>query len=132
MPEEKGRKWERKNLRPASAPKQKQRFIQKYYHKGAFFQDDLHNTTTLLVVMEFSTVIFVLQLVRTRSIKLFYPNLCKSSILVEVEEQNGLILLMKIQLTGIIRMFSLSFQQLTSFCIYYSCCACLILQMLFC
>ncbi|KAI7747894.1 hypothetical protein M8C21_002487 [Ambrosia artemisiifolia] len=40
MTEEERREWERKNPKPASAPKQKWRFMQKYYHKGAFFQDD--------------------------------------------------------------------------------------------
>lgn len=41
MTEEERREWERKNPRPAAAaPKQKWRFMQKYYHKGAFFQED--------------------------------------------------------------------------------------------
>ncbi|KAJ0793763.1 putative microfibrillar-associated protein [Helianthus annuus] len=40
MTEEERREWERKNPKPSSAPKQKWRFMQKYYHKGAFFQDD--------------------------------------------------------------------------------------------
>lgn len=38
MTEEERREWERKNPKPASRPKQKWRFMQKYYHKGAFFQ----------------------------------------------------------------------------------------------
>lgn len=38
MTEEERREWERKNPKPLSAPKQKWRFMQKYYHKGAFFQ----------------------------------------------------------------------------------------------
>ncbi|KAK3021703.1 hypothetical protein RJ639_046553 [Escallonia herrerae] len=40
MTEEERREWERKNPRPAPPPKQKWRFMQKYYHKGAFFQSD--------------------------------------------------------------------------------------------
>lgn len=44
MTEEERREWERKNPKPASAPKQKWRFMQKYYHKGAFFQDDPDDT----------------------------------------------------------------------------------------
>ncbi|XP_048139563.1 microfibrillar-associated protein 1-like [Rhodamnia argentea] len=40
MTEEERREWERKNPRPASTPKQKWRFMQKYYHKGAFFQSE--------------------------------------------------------------------------------------------
>ncbi|KAJ0817768.1 putative microfibrillar-associated protein [Helianthus annuus] len=40
MTQEERREWERKNPKPSSAPKQKWRFMQKYYHKGAFFQDD--------------------------------------------------------------------------------------------
>uniref|UniRef100_A0A5B7C622 Putative microfibrillar-associated protein 1-like n=1 Tax=Davidia involucrata TaxID=16924 RepID=A0A5B7C622_DAVIN len=40
MTEEERREWERKNPRPAAQPKQKWRFMQKYYHKGAFFQSD--------------------------------------------------------------------------------------------
>lgn len=40
MTEEERREWERKNPKPAGAPKQKWRFMQKYYHKGAFFQSD--------------------------------------------------------------------------------------------
>ncbi|XP_028956345.1 uncharacterized protein [Malus domestica] len=40
MTEEERREWERKNPRPAPRPKQKWRFMQKYYHKGAFFQSD--------------------------------------------------------------------------------------------
>lgn len=38
MTEEERREWERKNPKPAAQPKQKWRFMQKYYHKGAFFQ----------------------------------------------------------------------------------------------
>nr|DAD18175.1 TPA_asm: hypothetical protein HUJ06_019638 [Nelumbo nucifera] len=40
MTEEERREWERKNPKPLPAPKQKWRFMQKYYHKGAFFQSD--------------------------------------------------------------------------------------------
>ena len=40
MTEEERREWERKNPKPAGAPKQKWRFMQKYYHKGAFFQSN--------------------------------------------------------------------------------------------
>ncbi|KAJ4825415.1 hypothetical protein Tsubulata_030909 [Turnera subulata] len=39
MTEEERREWERRNPKPAPPPKQKWRFMQKYYHKGAFFQD---------------------------------------------------------------------------------------------
>ncbi|XP_047322373.1 microfibrillar-associated protein 1-like [Impatiens glandulifera] len=39
MTEEERREWERKNPKETGAPsKQKWRFMQKYYHKGAFFQ----------------------------------------------------------------------------------------------
>ncbi|XP_062028221.1 uncharacterized protein LOC133744108 [Rosa rugosa] len=40
MTEEERREWERKNPKPAPKPKQKWRFMQKYHHKGAFFQSD--------------------------------------------------------------------------------------------
>ncbi|RZS25220.1 hypothetical protein BHM03_00058395 [Ensete ventricosum] len=40
MTEDERREWERKNPKPLSAPKQKWRFMQKYYHKGAFFQSN--------------------------------------------------------------------------------------------
>ncbi|PIN01260.1 Microfibrillar-associated protein MFAP1 [Handroanthus impetiginosus] len=40
MTEEERREWERKNPKPEPPPKQKWRFMQKYYHKGAFFQAD--------------------------------------------------------------------------------------------
>ncbi|CAK9188514.1 unnamed protein product [Ilex paraguariensis] len=40
MTEEERREWERKNPKPAQSSKQKWRFMQKYYHKGAFFQSD--------------------------------------------------------------------------------------------
>ncbi|KAE9610460.1 hypothetical protein Lal_00006058 [Lupinus albus] len=40
MTEEERREWERRNPKPAPPSKQKWRFMQKYYHKGAFFQDD--------------------------------------------------------------------------------------------
>ncbi|CAI0384941.1 unnamed protein product [Linum tenue] len=40
MTEEERREWERKNPKPAPPPKQKWRFMQKYFHKGAFFQDE--------------------------------------------------------------------------------------------
>lgn len=38
MTEEERREWERKNPKPAPAPKKKWKFMQKYYHKGAFYQ----------------------------------------------------------------------------------------------
>ncbi|KAF7826872.1 microfibrillar-associated protein 1-like [Senna tora] len=40
MTEEERREWERKNPKPAPQSKQKWRFMQKYYHKGAFFQSN--------------------------------------------------------------------------------------------
>ncbi|GMY34988.1 microfibrillar-associated protein 1-like isoform X1 [Fagus crenata] len=40
MTEEERREWERKNPKPAQPTKQKWRFMQKYFHKGAFFQSD--------------------------------------------------------------------------------------------
>ncbi|KAE8660047.1 hypothetical protein F3Y22_tig00116959pilonHSYRG00529 [Hibiscus syriacus] len=40
MTEEERLEWERKNPKPAPPPKQKWKFMQKYYHKGAFFQSD--------------------------------------------------------------------------------------------
>lgn len=38
MTEEERREWERKNPKPLPQPKQKWKFMQKYFHKGAFFQ----------------------------------------------------------------------------------------------
>ncbi|RWW46253.1 hypothetical protein BHE74_00047825 [Ensete ventricosum] len=38
MTEEERREWERKNRKQLPVAKQKWRFMQKYYHKGAFFQ----------------------------------------------------------------------------------------------
>ncbi|OMO70371.1 hypothetical protein COLO4_28634 [Corchorus olitorius] len=38
MTEEERREYERKFPKPAPPPKQKWKFMQKYYHKGAFFQ----------------------------------------------------------------------------------------------
>ncbi|KAK8685774.1 hypothetical protein V6N13_124808 [Hibiscus sabdariffa] len=40
MTEEERREWERRNPKPAPPPKQKWKFMQKYFHKGAFFQTD--------------------------------------------------------------------------------------------
>ncbi|XP_078429766.1 uncharacterized protein LOC144701854 [Wolffia australiana] len=40
MTEEERREWERKNPKPMAGPKQKWKFMQKYYHKGAFFQSE--------------------------------------------------------------------------------------------
>uniref|UniRef100_A0A2P2P2B3 Microfibrillar-associated protein 1-like n=1 Tax=Rhizophora mucronata TaxID=61149 RepID=A0A2P2P2B3_RHIMU len=40
MTEDERREWERKNPKPAAPTKQKWTFMQKYYHKGAFFQAD--------------------------------------------------------------------------------------------
>ncbi|CAN6306604.1 unnamed protein product [Urochloa humidicola] len=39
MTEEERREWERKNPKPLRQTKQKWKFMQKYYHKGAFFQE---------------------------------------------------------------------------------------------
>lgn len=39
MTEEERREWERKNPKPLKQTKQKWKFMQKYYHKGAFFQE---------------------------------------------------------------------------------------------
>ncbi|KAF8772549.1 hypothetical protein HU200_005506 [Digitaria exilis] len=39
MTEEERREWERKNPKPLQHNKQKWKFMQKYYHKGAFFQE---------------------------------------------------------------------------------------------
>lgn len=44
MTEEERREWERKNPKAPARPKQKWRFMQKYYHKGAFFQSETDAT----------------------------------------------------------------------------------------
>ncbi|GLT76650.1 hypothetical protein SLA2020_483000 [Shorea laevis] len=44
MTEEERREWERKNPKPAPPSKQKWKFMQKYYHKGAFFQSEADDT----------------------------------------------------------------------------------------
>ncbi|KAJ8637617.1 hypothetical protein MRB53_011884 [Persea americana] len=41
MMEEERQEWERKNPNPHPAPKRKRRFMQRYYHKGAFFQSEV-------------------------------------------------------------------------------------------
>ncbi|KAB2620235.1 microfibrillar-associated protein 1-like [Pyrus ussuriensis x Pyrus communis] len=46
MTEEEGSEWERTNLKPAPQPKQKWMFMQKYYHKGAFFQSEADGYAT--------------------------------------------------------------------------------------
>ncbi|CAK9199401.1 unnamed protein product [Sphagnum troendelagicum] len=40
MTEEERREWERKNPKPLASSKKKWKFMQKYYHKGAFFQSE--------------------------------------------------------------------------------------------
>ncbi len=40
MTEEERREWERKNPKPLVSSKKKWKFMQKYYHKGAFFQSE--------------------------------------------------------------------------------------------
>ncbi|KAL5699007.1 hypothetical protein ACHQM5_029969 [Ranunculus cassubicifolius] len=40
MTEEERREWERRNPKPVTKTKQKWRYMQKYFHKGAFFQND--------------------------------------------------------------------------------------------
>ena len=40
MTEEERREWERKNPKPLPSNKKKWKFMQKYYHKGAFFQTE--------------------------------------------------------------------------------------------
>lgn len=55
MTEEERREWERRNPKLLSASKQKWRFMQKYYHKGAFFQsnaDDRMSTSGSDVIYE--------------------------------------------------------------------------------
>ncbi|RWR77405.1 microfibrillar-associated protein 1A [Cinnamomum micranthum f. kanehirae] len=39
--EEERQEWERKNPKPHPAPKRKWRFMQRYYHEGAFFQSEV-------------------------------------------------------------------------------------------
>ncbi|KAG6528632.1 microfibrillar-associated protein 1A-like [Zingiber officinale] len=46
MTEEERREWERKNPKQLPVPKQKWRFMQKYYHKGAFFQSGVDDIAT--------------------------------------------------------------------------------------
>ncbi|KAM2647938.1 hypothetical protein TB1_001122 [Malus domestica] len=46
MTEEERSEWERTNLKPAPQPKQKWMFMQKYHHKGAFFQSEADGYAT--------------------------------------------------------------------------------------
>lgn len=45
MTEDERREWEKKNPKPLSATKKKWKFMQKYYHKGAFFQSSADERT---------------------------------------------------------------------------------------
>ncbi|XP_010260413.1 PREDICTED: microfibrillar-associated protein 1-like [Nelumbo nucifera] len=54
MTEEERREWERKNPKPLPVPKQKWRFMQKYYHKGAFFQSDADDRADTIYSRDFS------------------------------------------------------------------------------
>nr|GFB33374.1 hypothetical protein [Tanacetum cinerariifolium] len=45
MTDEERKEWERKILKPNGAPKQKWKYMQRYYHKGAFFQDESADNT---------------------------------------------------------------------------------------
>jgi microfibrillar-associated protein 1 len=45
MTEEERREWEKKNPKPARDSKQKWNFMQKYYHKGAFFQESVDDVS---------------------------------------------------------------------------------------
>ncbi|GJZ75762.1 microfibrillar-associated protein 1-like protein [Tanacetum coccineum] len=44
MTEEERKEWDRKNPKPHGAPKQKRKYMQRYYHRGAFFQDKPDDT----------------------------------------------------------------------------------------
>ncbi|GJR00639.1 microfibrillar-associated protein 1-like protein [Tanacetum coccineum] len=44
MFEEERKEWEKKNPKPYGAPKQKRKYMERYYHKGAFFQDEPDDT----------------------------------------------------------------------------------------
>ncbi|GJT88995.1 microfibrillar-associated protein 1-like protein [Tanacetum coccineum] len=44
MTEEERKEWDRKNPKPHGAPKQKWKYMQRYYHRGAFFQDKPDDT----------------------------------------------------------------------------------------
>lgn len=45
MTEDERREWERRNPKPLAQPKQKWRYMQKYFHKGAFFQSDADDSS---------------------------------------------------------------------------------------
>lgn len=45
MTEEERREWERRNPKPLHQTKQKWKFMQKYYHKGAFFQEGVDDVS---------------------------------------------------------------------------------------
>uniref|UniRef100_A0ACD5Z4E4 Uncharacterized protein n=2 Tax=Avena sativa TaxID=4498 RepID=A0ACD5Z4E4_AVESA len=45
MTEEERREWDKKNPKPSREAKQKWNFMQKYYHKGAFFQEGVDDVS---------------------------------------------------------------------------------------
>ncbi|KAK1605876.1 hypothetical protein QYE76_029549 [Lolium multiflorum] len=45
MTEEERREWDKKNPKPSRTSKQKWNFMQKYYHKGAFFQESVDDVS---------------------------------------------------------------------------------------
>lgn len=86
MTEEERREWERRNPKPIAQPKQKWKFMQKYYHKGAFFRRCLMMGLVLLVQMISIGVISLLPLEKTRWTSPYCPRSCKLSTLGAVAE----------------------------------------------
>ncbi|KAH0987298.1 hypothetical protein GBA52_014475 [Prunus armeniaca] len=107
MTEEERRDWERKHPKAAPQPKQKWRFMQKYYHKGAFFQSEPDDYATTVGTDGIYTRDFSAPTGEDKMDKTILPKVCRSNILVVVEGRNGLILSMRIPLIGTIRFFPL-------------------------
>ncbi|XP_066399272.1 uncharacterized protein [Miscanthus floridulus] len=86
MTEEERREWERKNPKPLrQTTKQKWKFMQKYYHKGAFFQEGADDVIQSAGKDD----------IYRRWIRASCPRSCKLNISGAVAEQNGHILLMR-------------------------------------
>nr|GFB30916.1 hypothetical protein [Tanacetum cinerariifolium]GFB30970.1 hypothetical protein [Tanacetum cinerariifolium] len=102
MTDEERKEWERKILKPNGAPKQKWKYMQRYYHKGAFFQDESADNTAGttggdgILQLDYSAPTGEDKMDRTR-----LPKVMQVKHFGRSGRTNGLISLMKILLTGI-------------------------------